>query len=281
MNDQELVGPEHIRAFLENKGKLKLSLDKSQYYNWIATKLQQTQYLKLRKKDKSTVQEYLRCVTGYSRQQLTRLISSYKSNKCIKKKHFARPRFMTKYTRSDILLLVKTDKHHDVLCGNATKKLFERAYIVHNDPAYERLSQISVSHIYNLRQGKFYQRQRHTFTKTKSIKSNIGTRRKPKPNGIPGYIRIDTVHQGDLDKKKGVYHINAVDEVTQIEVIYSVERICENLLIPGLKYTIALSLLRYRRLPKLIGIFSNFLAHNKTPFVTLVNVNTSVSAITG
>ena len=53
---------------------------------------------------------------------------------------------------------------------------------------------------------------------------NIGERRKPIPNGQPGFIRIDTVHQGDQDKKKGVYHINAVDEVTQFEVIASVEK---------------------------------------------------------
>ena len=36
----------------------------------------------------------------------------------------------------------------------------------------------------------------------------IGERRKPQPDGQPGYIRIDTVHQGDLDGEKGVYHIN-------------------------------------------------------------------------
>jgi hypothetical protein len=46
-------------------------------------------------------------------------------------------------------------------------------------------------------------------------------------NGKPGYIRIDTVHQGDLDGCKGVYHINAVDEVTQIEIVVSVEKISE------------------------------------------------------
>ena len=62
----------------------------------------------------------------------------------------------------------------------------------------------------------------------------IGERRKPHPEGKPGYLRIDTVHQGDQDKQKGVYHINAVDEVTQMEVVCSVERISENCLIPVL-----------------------------------------------
>ena len=54
-------------------------------------------------------------------------------------------------------------------------------------------------------------------------------------NGQPGYIRIDTVHQGDLDKQKGVYHINVVDEETQFEVVCCDERISERYLIPALE----------------------------------------------
>ena len=60
----------------------------------------------------------------------------------------------------------------------------------------------------------------------------IGERRKPQPNDEPGYICIDTVHQGDLDKVKGVYYINAVDEVTQFEIVCAVERISEHYLVP-------------------------------------------------
>ena len=52
-------------------------------------------------------------------------------------------------------------------------------------------------------------------------------RMKPRPEGKPGFIRVDSVHQGDLDKQKGVYHINLVDEVTQTEVVVTVEGISE------------------------------------------------------
>jgi hypothetical protein len=52
---------------------------------------------------------------------------------------------------------------------------------------------------------------------------------------IPGHIRIDTVHQGDQDGHKGVYHINAVDEVTQWEVVVSLERITETHLAANLE----------------------------------------------
>lgn len=43
------------------------------------------------------------------------------------------------------------------------------------------------------------------------------------------------MHQGELDKQKGVYHLNAVDEVTQFEVICTVEKISERYLIPVLE----------------------------------------------
>jgi transposase InsO family protein len=92
-----------------------------------------------------------------------------------------------------------------------------------------------VSHLYNLRGSSRYKRQRRTFTKTKSKQVAIGERRKPHTEGKPGYIRIDTVHQGDQDKVKGVYHINAVDEVTQFEIVCSVEKISEQYLMPALE----------------------------------------------
>jgi len=43
---------------------------------------------------------------------------------------------------------------------------------------------------------------------------------------------VDTVHSGDRNGKKGAYHINIVDEVTQWEMIATVEAISESFLIP-------------------------------------------------
>lgn len=116
----------------------------------------------------------------------------------------------------------------------------ERYEFVEDDMAYERLSHISISHIYNLRKSLGYKKHRYHYEKTKSTKGiHIGERRKPQANGKPGYIRIDTVHQGDLDGCKGVYHINAVDEVTQFEVVVSVEKISEAYLVPALEILLA------------------------------------------
>ena len=112
----------------------------------------------------------------------------------------------------------------------------ERAIEVFEQKEYENLSSISVSHIYNLRKSFTYTQKRKYFSKTKRSPIQIAERRKPQPNGQPGYIRIDTVHQGDLDGRKGVYHINAVDEVTQFEIVCTVEKINERYLIPALGF---------------------------------------------
>ena len=120
------------------------------------------------------------------------------------------------------------------------KKLCERAYTLFNEQCYRRLAGISVSHLYNLRASAIYQQQRRHYTKTQSARKNtIGERRKPRPEGKPGYIRIDSVHQGDQNGIKGLYHINAVDEVTQWQVVFTVERISEQFMIPALETMLA------------------------------------------
>ena len=60
-----------------------------------------------------------------------------------------------------------------------------------------------------------YQAQRVSFTKTHPVCNPIGVRRAPLPDGRAGFVRIDTVHQGDLDGVKGIYHITCVDAVCQ------------------------------------------------------------------
>lgn len=235
MNDSELDSPKAIKAFLGGTDKLRFTVPKSNRYEWIAGTLKRTNYFKLSKKDKAPVIEYMQLMTSYSWSQLKRLIAHYRERHWIGRSQSGRHKFATRYTRSDINLLVQTDEAHQTLSGPATKKLFERAYLVYGEESYERLAFISVSHLYNLRKSIGYQRQRRHFTKTQRSSVQIGERRKPRPQGQPGYIRIDTVHQGDQDKEKGVYHINAVDEVTQFEVICSVEKISERYLLPVLE----------------------------------------------
>ena len=92
-----------------------------------------------------------------------------------------------------------------------------------------------MAHLYNLRSRAGYQRQRRVWTKTRPTTVPIGERRAPTPNNRPGYLRVDSVHQGDQDGLKGVYHINAVDSVTQYEGVATCERISEAYLMPVLE----------------------------------------------
>lgn len=238
MNDTDLkLG--QIQPFLVATSSITFTpVSKEACYAEVARKLKQWNYFKLSKKKKMEIREYLQKGTGYSRSQLTRLIAQYRQKKWIGKHTYQRHRFSVHYTRQDILLLARTDECHQTLSGGATKKLFERAYQVFNEVDYVRLATISIAHIYNLRKSRLYQEKRRHFTATVRSAVPIGERRKPTPNGQPGYLRIDTVHQGDKDGIKGVYHINAVDEVTQMEVVFAVEKISENCLIPILEMLI-------------------------------------------
>jgi len=131
--------------------------------------------------------------------------------------------------------LAETDVLHSTLSGPATKKVMERAYQVFGDQRYERLAGISVSHLYNLRGSKPYQNKRRHWSKTNPTSVPIGKRRAPQPDGVPGYIRIDSVHQGDMDGVKGVYHINAVDCVTQMQFVATCEKISEAYMLPVIR----------------------------------------------
>ena len=135
----------------------------------------------------------------------------------------------------DIALLIKTDNLHERMSGPAIKEILEREYMVFGKEEYKNISKISESHIYNLRKTRQYVSHSLTVRKTNPIKIPIGKRMKPENSGLPGFLRVDTVHQGEMDKEKGVYHINIVDEVTQWEIIGCVERISEEYLLPLLE----------------------------------------------
>ncbi|MHB1543516.1 MAG: hypothetical protein ACYCVU_02870, partial [Gammaproteobacteria bacterium] len=88
---------------------------------------------------------------------------------------------------------------------------------------------------YNLRHDTSYRAAPRHIEKTRPTVSRIGERRKPRSEGQPGYSRVDTVHPGDRDSQKGVYRVNAVDEVTQFAIACSAKKISERDLIPVLK----------------------------------------------
>lgn len=191
------------------------------------------------RQDQGIIRKYLQSVTGYSTAQLSRHIAAYKRGEryCLPYKRHAFPRV---FTDADRELLAETDNMHQRMNGAATKKICKQM-LQQGDKRFARLATISVSHLYNLRKEERYQENAIlTYDKTKPVDRKYGERRKPEPDGEPGYLRVDTVHQGDKDKEKGVYHVNLVDEVTQWQVVLAVEGISEHFLDPVLNEALRL-----------------------------------------
>jgi hypothetical protein len=236
MNDEQLHTLAQLQAFLAGTLAVDFAVAADERYAFIARTVRRFGYRGLKRADKGVVLRFLERVSGYSRQQLTRLVKRGAARGPLTKRYRA-PRlgFARTYTEADVHLLAQTDSLHGTLSGLATKKLMERAYSVFGDTRYSRLALLSVAHLYNLRRRNGYERHRQVWTKTRPVTIPIGERRAPAPNNQPGYLRVDSVHQGDRDGVKGVYHINTVDCVTQYEGVATCERISEAFLIPVLE----------------------------------------------
>ena len=241
MNDSKLSSIVEIKRFLQESEAIEFKKRfRKETYQWIEETLKRFDYLYLGKKEKGLIKKYLKKVTGYSRPQVTRQIRQYRETGRVRLQEYKRNKFEKKYTNKDILLLAKTAELHDYPNGASLKKTLERMANTYGEEGYRNIANISVSHIYNLKKTVSYQRSVSFYQETKKAKGRtIGERCKPEPVGKPGFLRVDTVHQGDRDGEKGVYHINTVDEVVQWEVVGAVEKITDCHLIPLLQKIIA------------------------------------------
>ncbi len=147
---------DQVRAFLEGTEEVDFEVpSRAERQRWITESLGQLGYGRLRKRERGLVVRYLCRITGYSRQQMTRLIGQWRRTGRVedRRRGPAKP-FATRYTAQDASLLAELDALHGTLSGPATRKLCERAFQGFGDARFERLAGISVSHLYNLRRGK-------------------------------------------------------------------------------------------------------------------------------
>jgi transposase InsO family protein len=236
MKDEQLLTLAQLQSFVDGTVAVDFAVTGEERYGFIARTIRRFGYARLKRADKGLVLRFLGRVSGYSRQQLTRLVQRVRAQAPLLKRYRAsRTSFARTFTHAEVLLLAHTDTLHGTLSGLATKKLMERAYCVFGETRYVHLATISVAHLYNLRKRTGYLRHRQVWTKTRPVAIAIGERRAPAPNNQPGYLRVDSVHQGDQDGVKGLYHINAVDCVTQYEAVATCEHISEAYLIPVLE----------------------------------------------
>jgi transposase InsO family protein len=235
MWNAESLSREQIREFLKSSEPIEFAgIGREEKYGWVERVLGVQKYAELGKRERGVVRAYVEKVTGMSTSQTTRLIRQFLDTGGVQKPPYQRHCFPLIYTPEDITLLAEVDRVHERLSGPATQWILKRAYEQYGDARYERLAGISGSHVYNLRASARYHNQVAVFEPTRSVSITIGERRRPNPQGRPGFLRVDTVHQGDWDGAKGVYHINAVDAVTQWQVVGCVSKISEAYLLPVL-----------------------------------------------
>ncbi len=238
LQTERLRTVEQIEVFLGGNAEVDFKPEgRAAAYGFARRTLVRLRYASLDRRGKGAVREYLGKTTGFSRAQVTRLISQYRETGRIEDRrggNSGRP-FARVYTPADIRLLAEADEIGGQLCGPAACEVLRREYEVFGDRRYERLSRLSVSHLYNLRRSKTYRARRTTVSHTKPTASRIAERRRPRPEGRPGFVRVDTVHQGDRDNAKGVYDINLIDEVTQFEHVGATAAISEAFLLPLLE----------------------------------------------
>lgn len=236
MNDDHIMSVSQLTELVKFGKCVKFnSSNKKETYEWIGRTLGRFRYFSESKKNKGIVKNYVITMTGYSEGQVDKLIKRKKKFGKVFLMERNQHVFPKKYEASDIALLAETTAVCGYPNGKTMKAMMNEMYSVYQDDRFEILKQISVSHFYNLRKTNIFQSRLLHYTKTRPTKVNIGERRKPRPFGKPGFLRVDSVHQGDLDKQKGVYHINLVDEVTQWQLVGCVEGISEQFLSPLLE----------------------------------------------
>ena len=236
MKSGEKLSLEQIKMFLSASEEFRFEgSNREEVYGWVNATLVEHEYARQKREAKGVLRSYIEKMTGLSRAQGTRLIARYQATGVVKARTYRRNKFIRRYLMSDIKLLADVDEAHETLSGPATRQILYREFHKYGRTEYERLAAVSAAHIYNLRKSRVYRETAIRYEKTKPTKVSIGERRRPSPEGRPGYIRIDTVHQGDLDGVKGVYYINAVDEVTQWQVVGATAYISEAWLMPLLE----------------------------------------------
>lgn len=236
MENLEHLTLNEMEAFVKNNRGLNMgAAADGSGYPFIERVLRAQGYGRLKRKAKGTVRRFLAKVTGFSRAQVTRLIGRWQRTRRVQRKPAQRPKFPRRYKPEDAALLAAVDAAHEDLSGPAVRQILKREFEVYGKPAYERLAAISASHIYNLRRSAAYRKVRVRVVHTQARQVSIAERRRPDPKGQPGYLRVDTVHQGHHDGKPGLFHINAVDTVTQWQIVGCTETIGERHLQPVLE----------------------------------------------
>jgi hypothetical protein len=198
-------------------------------YAWIEQVLQRFGYRQLPRGHRGPVLAYLQRLSGYSRAQITRLVARAGTPVKPLVKNYGAPRHA-------VCPAVHTCRRGvagrcgpamGTLSGPATACVLRRQRDVFGPSALSDWARSRWAPVQPAPQRGYRPARGADQDQATRRTLQIGVRKAPAPEGRPGFIRIDSVHQGDLDGIKGLYHINAVDCVTQWQVVASVQTISE------------------------------------------------------
>ena len=234
--------PEQVRSFVEgNDADFRIE-ERREAYDFASRTLSRFGFHSgLDRAGKGLVRAYLMKITGLSRAQTARLIAQHGRAGRIRDGRLKPPAraFARRYANRDRALPAKVDERLGRLSGPATKEFLRREWEVRGDARFERLARISSSHIYNLRNERSRRARFTPAGKAGSKAVSVGQRRKPRPEGRPGFLRVDTAHLGERDGEKGIHIINAVDEVTQFQHLGAAPAITHAFMVPLLRAMIS------------------------------------------
>ena len=227
-----------LRAFVEGNEAVDFQpRDRDEARGFVRDTLERFGYRQLGRRDKGVVLRFLVAATGISRKQIERLVRQWRDTGEVRDRRADGPGrpFARRYAPADVRLLADVDEAYGQMSGLATREVLRRQFEVFGDARFERLATLSNGHLYNLRGSPTYRAKRTVWTRTRPTTVDIALRQAPEPDGLPGHVRVDTVHQGDRDGVKGLFLINLVDEVTQYEFVGAVVGISERFLVPLLE----------------------------------------------
>ena len=136
MDETQVRTLAQVRQILEGTQALQFRRpeDDAGRYGWIAQVLKRFAYRGLRRAERGVVLGYLQRLSGFSRAQLTRLVSRWVAGKPLVKRYRAPEHaFARRYTAADVVLLAEVDRAMDTLSGPATACVLRRQRDVFGD----------------------------------------------------------------------------------------------------------------------------------------------------
>ena len=236
MQKVECLTLEQMREFLAASEELVFTLSgRGEIYNLVERTLGRQQYLGLPKKDKGVVRHYLSKLSG------TQSAADHSPDSAVspKRRGAAAAAAAAAFPHP-----LHARRHRLAGSGRrGARRALGPGGAAHSVAGILRLPQGGLSaagldlflpHLQLAARAAYRQHHVH-HTKTRARAVSIGERRKPDHRGRPGYLRVDTVHQGDTSTRRGLHHINAVDALTQWQIVGCCQTISESHLIPVLE----------------------------------------------